>query len=155
MQLTDIIKPECVKVPLNSTDKQGAINELINLLADLGRLTDVDSARRSVWQRENTRSTGIGHGLAIPHGKTSCCDRLLMAIGRTDEPIEFDAIDGKPVRLIFLLLSPPDQTGPHIKILARISRLMSQEDIREQAINAKSADALFGLIADREKAVVQ
>jgi len=146
MNLTEIVSPSCVKAPLEATDKRGVIDELVDLLAADNKVRDADALKEAVWVREQTRTTGIGHGLAIPHGKTTCCDRLVMAVGRTSEPIEFESVDGKPVRLIFLLLSPPEQTGPHIKALAEISRMMSQEDKRRAAIDSDSGQALFELI---------
>lgn len=151
MLLTDILQPDCIKVPLRSLDKQGAIYELVDLLAEKGHVSDAAALKEAVWQREGTRTTGIGHGLAIPHGKSDCCGQLLMAIGKTSEPIEFQSIDKKPVSVIFLLLSPQDQTGPHIQVLARISRLMTRADIRAAIMRAPDAQAIYEVIAREEK----
>lgn len=152
MRLTDILKPSCVKVPLQATDRQGAIDELVDLLAAEGTITNAEAARAAVWQRESTRTTGIGQGLAIPHGKCEGCAELTMAFGKPAEPIDFESIDGQPVNLIFLLVSLPDQTGPHIQSLARISRLMSNESLREKLAAAGSADEVYRLIAEEEDA---
>src|ERR1700683_1301181 len=127
MRLTEILKPQNIKVPLAATTKNEAIAELVQLLADNGQITDAKKVLDAVLEREATRTTGIGNGLAIPHGKCSGVDHLVVAIGKPEKPIEFDAIDGRPVNLIVLLASPPDQTGPHIQALARISRLMTVE----------------------------
>ena len=93
MRLTDILQPDCVKVPLEGDSKQACIYELIDLLVDHTEVQDADALKQAVWQRELTRTTGIGHGIGIPHGKAACCDELRMAIGRPAEPLEFGAID--------------------------------------------------------------
>src|SRR3984957_10813137 len=124
MQLTDILKPGNIKVPLAAKTKNEAIAELVQVLADNGQITDAKKVLDAVLEREATRTTGIGNGLAIPHGKCPGTDHLVMAIGKPLTPIDFNSIDGKPVSLVWLLTSPPDKTGPHIHALARISRLM-------------------------------
>ena len=154
MRLTDLLEPDCIKVPLTATDKQDAIYELIDLLAESGRINDVPTVRDAVWQRESTRTTGIGHGLAIPHGKCTCCEKLVMAIGRPDQPIDFQSIDGQPVSLIILLISPADQTGPHIQALASVSRLMTNADFRKAIREADTPQAVYQLIEDQEKQIV-
>ena len=154
MQLTDILKPDCIKVPLTATDKQSAIYELVELLAARGRCSDAEALKRAVWQRETTRTTGIGHGLAIPHGKSACCDRLIMAVGKPAQPIDFNSIDKRPVNLIFLLASPPDLTGPHITALARVSRLGIKDDFRAAIISAPDAQTIYDLIAKQDGVAV-
>lgn len=153
MLLTEILKPECVKVPLRATDKKAAIFELVDLLEDVGLVRDCDALKSAVWAREQTRTTGIGHGLAIPHGKSDCLKGLAMAIGRPAQPMEFAAIDQRPVRLIVLLASPPDRTSDHIQALAKISRLMTDADFRERLFAAESGDELFSMLAAQEQAV--
>lgn len=146
MNLLDILTPECIKTPLAATDKRGVIDELVELLGAQGKVSDVNSLKEAVWQREQTRTTGIGHGLAIPHGKCGAMNELAMAIGRPAEPLDFEAIDAKPVRLIVLLASPPDRTSDHIQALARVSRLMTMEDFREQIYHADSPEAIYELL---------
>ncbi len=112
MRLTEILKPQNIKVPLEAKTKSDAIAELVNLLAGNGEVKDAKLVLDSVLDREATRTTGIGNGLAIPHGKCNGTDHLVMAIGRPATPIDFQSIDGRPVTLIWLLTSPPDQTVP-------------------------------------------
>ena len=150
MNLLDILKPDCIKAPLASTDKKGAIDELVDLLAASGKVKDAKSLKDAVWTREQTRTTGIGYGLAIPHGKCSGVDGLAMAIGRPATPIDFASIDGQPVRLIILLASAPDRTSDHIQALARVSRLMNSADFREQVFAAASDAELYELLRSQE-----
>ena len=150
MNLLDIVSEDCIRVPLEADDKQGVINELVDLLSASGLAADADSLKSAVWTREQTRTTGIGHGLAIPHGKCTGLKGLAMAIGKPAEPLEFEAIDGQPVRLVVLLASPPDRTSDHIQALARISRLMTMEAFREQIYAAESAQQVHTLLKGQE-----
>src|SRR6516164_7461331 len=103
MRLTDILKPENIKVPLEAKTKNEAIAELVKLLADNGQITDAKKVLEAVLEREATRTTGIGNGLAIPHGKCPGTPDLVMAIGKPAQPIDFQSIDGKPVSVIWML----------------------------------------------------
>jgi mannitol/fructose-specific phosphotransferase system IIA component (Ntr-type) len=150
MKIIDILSPQAVKVPLQSQRKQQAIDELVDLLAASGQISDPATLKKAVWEREMQRSTGIGEGLAIPHGKHPGTNRLVMAIGRPDSPIEFDAIDRKPVRLVVLLASPPDRTSDHIQALGKISRLMTNVAFREATYTAPTAEALYELFRKAE-----
>lgn len=151
MRILDTLTPELIKVPLESTEKRAVINELVDLLAEHGRVHDVDTLRDVIWKREQQRSTGIGEGLAIPHGKSDCTDELAIAIGRPAEPLEFDAIDKKPVQLIFLLVSPPHRTSDHIQALGKISRLMSQPEFRRAIYDAQTAEQVYQLLEEAER----
>jgi mannitol/fructose-specific phosphotransferase system IIA component (Ntr-type) len=153
MRLTEILKPQNIKVPLEAKVKTEAIGELVNLLAANGELTDPKKVLDAVLDREATRTTGIGNGLAIPHGKCTGTDHLVMAIGRPGTPIDFQAIDGRPVSLIWLLSSPPDKTGPHIHALARISRLMTIPRFRQALSQAKTPQEIFDSIVQQENAM--
>lgn len=150
MRLTEILKPSNIKIPLTGATKVEAITELVNVLADNGEITDAKKVLEAVLDRESTRTTGIGNGLAIPHGKTPGTPDLRMAIGRPEKPIDFQSIDGKPVNLIWLLTSPPEKTGPHIHALARISRLMTIDKFRHALANAKTAEEMYQAIVAQE-----
>ena len=153
MRLTEILKPQNIKVPVVAKVKTDAIAELIKLLADNGEVVDPKKVLDSVLEREATRTTGIGNGLAIPHGKCTGTDHLVMAIGRPQTPIDFQAIDGRPVSLIWLLTSPPDKTGPHIHALARISRLMTIDRFRQALANAKTSQEIYDAIVQQENSL--
>lgn len=151
MMLNRILQPACIKVPLAGTDKDSVITELVDVLAENGLLQDKQVALDAVLARERTRSTGIGSGIAIPHGKTNAVKELVMAMGIAQQPVDFDSVDKKPVFIVILLVSPLDQTGPHIQALARISRLMLDSDFKDSLEKIASAQAAYQLLSDREK----
>ena len=150
MLLTQILKSSCVKVPLEGKDKDSVITELVELLDSNKLLLDKDVVMDAVFTREQTRSTGIGSGIAIPHGKCKAVKELVMAFGITGDPIDFASVDGSPVTIIILLVSPADKTGPHIQVLARISRLMLDEQFRQSLEKAKSSDEVYELLTNKE-----
>jgi fructose-specific phosphotransferase system IIA component len=150
MILTQILQPACVKAPLEGKDKQAVMKELVDLLGENNLLIDKDEVLQAVINRETTRSTGIGSGIAIPHGKCKGVKELVMAIGISRQGIDFQSIDEKPVYIVVLLASPLDKTGPHIQALARISRLMLDEDFRSKLQNAPDAKSLYELISSKE-----
>lgn len=146
MKITEILDKRCLCVPLAADEKYAAITELVHVLHQAGRIDDYEPVLEAILSRERTRSTGIGKGLAVPHGKSASCSSLAMAIGKPRQPLEFDSVDGKPCDLIVLLASPVDRTGPHIQALAGISRLWLDEDFRRSAISADTADALYAAV---------
>ncbi len=150
MILTQILQPDCIKVPVENRDKEAVITELVDLLDANGLLLDRDEALEAVLTRERTQSTGTGAGIAIPHGKCNAVKELVIAIGIAHEPIEFNSIDGKPVTILILLVSPADQTGPHIQALATISRLMLNEEFRQQLEKVTSSDEVYELLNNQE-----
>ncbi len=171
MILTQILQPACVKVSLDGKDKQAVIAEIVGVLdantldgkdkqaviAEIVGVLDAnkllinkDEVLQAIINREATRSTGIGSGIAIPHGKCKGVKELVMAIGISRQGIDFQSIDEKPVYIIVLLASPIDKTGPHIQALARISRLMLDEDFRSKLQNAPDARSLYELISSKE-----
>ncbi len=150
MKLTDLITPECILAPLQATEKQSVINELVTALADAGQVSDAELLMETVWTREQTRTTGIGQGLAIPHGKSESLKDMAMAIGKPADPIDFESVDGKPVRLVVLLASRPDQMSDHIQALAKISRLHMDNDFREKIYAANTSEEIYQLLVDNE-----
>lgn len=149
MNLLEILRLDCIKAPLEATDKKGAIDELVDVLGETGRASDPQALKEAVWAREETRTTGIGYSLAIPHGKCAGVEDLAMAIGKPAEPIDFASIDKKPVKLIVLLASPLDRTSDHIQALAQISRLMTIEEFREQMYAAETPQQIYELLKDK------
>jgi mannitol/fructose-specific phosphotransferase system IIA component (Ntr-type) len=150
MRLTEFLKPQNILVPMVSQDKTAAITELVDLLALNKDITNSQQVIASVLEREGMRTTGIGTGLAIPHGKSTGTEHLAMAIGKPAVPIEFQSIDGRPVSVVWLLTSPPDKTGPHINALARISRLWTIDKFRQSIIAAKTPQEVLDIIVQQE-----
>ncbi len=152
MLLTELLSPERVRIPFEATERDAVVRELVNLLAADGGVTDADQVYRAVMEREAVLSTGIGHGVAIPHGKSRAATELSMAVGVTSTPVPFDALDGEPVRLVFLLVGPESAAGPHIKALSRISRLVREPSIRERLLSAESAEGFLDALREAEGA---
>ncbi|MEX0686099.1 MAG: PTS sugar transporter subunit IIA [Balneolales bacterium] len=138
MKIHELLGEENILPQLQVSNKQEAIKKLINSLS-----LQVDNAKKScvkaVLERESIMSTGVGKGLAIPHGKAKGIDKTYAAFAKLDPPIEYDAIDGEPVQLIFLLVGPESQNSLHIKMLSRISRLLNSASFRERLIQCQSS----------------
>ena len=152
IDLTSILKPELIKVPLDGDTKRAVIDELCDLVCTSSSVTDPENFRKTVWERESQRSTGIGEGLAIPHGKCPGVRDITMAIGIPSQPLEFDSIDGESVRLVVLLASPADRIADHIQALGRISKFMSDPMVRSRAYAADSSQDLYQLLAGLDAA---
>lgn len=149
LELRNIVSRDCVKVPLEATDKRGVIDELVDVIAAHNTVRKPDALKEAVWTREQTRTTGIGQGLAIPHGKCEGLESLAMAIGKPATAMDFEAIDQKPVRLVVLLASPPDRTSDHIQALAHISRMLVSDEFRASIYAAEDADQLWELLSQK------
>lgn len=150
MQLADILDARRVKVPLSSRTKEDVLRELVELAAGERGPDVVESILGTVREREQLLSTGIGSGVAIPHGKTPHIDQLVMAAGLARAPIDFDALDGKPVELLFLLIGPESASGAHVKALSRISRLLRREGLRRDLCDASTAAAFLQVVRASE-----
>ena len=150
MKLTDILTSDRIIARMEVPDKSEAIRTLVRLVTASGKCSDEEKLLKAVFDREAIRSTGIGHGLAVPHGKCACCDELVMALGRPIPPLDFESKDGRPAEIVVLLGSPIDQTGPHVQALARISRLMLMDGFRSAIASADDAEAIFEIISKAE-----
>ena len=150
MKLTEYLLPSLVKVPLDSTDKTGAITEVVDLVAAQHLTTSRDTLLKAVLEREAQRSTGVGKGFAIPHAKTDAVSRLVVAMGRTRIPIPFGAIDCQPVELIALLASPTNATSLHIQTLARLSKLVTNGAALARLLAARTPEEFYAHIAANE-----
>jgi len=150
MKLTEIMQPNLIKVPLEGTNKESVITELVDLLDANGLLDDRNVVLEAVMKREQTRSTGIGSGIAVPHGKCDAVKELVMSMGVAHKPIDFASVDGKGVTIVVLLVSPFDKTGPHIQALAKISKLMLDKQFKEAVEKAASAEELHELVSAKE-----
>ncbi len=149
MQLTDLLHPDRVRVPLRATDKPGVLKELSTLLAERSGIP-MDDVLQAVEEREAVLSTGIGLGVAIPHGKSSSATHLEMVCGTAPKGIEFDALDGEACQLFFLLLGPESAAGEHVKALSRIARVVRRDDVRHRLLAAVTPEAFIQTLVDEE-----
>ena len=140
MQILDFLNPKAISTDLQATDKKGIIKELLDLLIKAGEINPKDKENISdvIMEREALGSTGIGLGIGIPHGKSEYAKNLIASFGISAKGIDFDSLDGEPAHIFFLLLAPQDTAGPHLKALARISRLLKEKYFRDAL--KKSAD---------------
>lgn len=151
MKLTDLLNENLIKIPLEKRKKEEIIGELIDILVANDLVSNRDTIFKAVIEREKVMSTGVGDGVAIPHGKAEGIKDVVAAFGISKEEIDFQSIDEKPVHLVFLLVASPDATGPHLKALSRVSRLLNKQEFREKLIQANSAAEVMDLIREEEK----
>src|SRR5581483_1996256 len=152
VRLSDLLKPERISVPIRATDKRSVLTELLGLLVGTGQPEFLDILR-SVEEREQVLSTGIGRGVAIPHGKSPQVQELQLAAGTSAAPVAFDALDGQPVRIFFLLIGPEATSGESVKTLGRISRLVREEPLRKRLLSARDAGEFYRVLCEAERQV--
>ena len=146
MDLINLLKPELVSLDLKGKDKEAIIRELVELAYRSGKVLDKEEAIRSVFERENRMSTGMKHGIAIPHGKTTAVRELVACIGISQEEIDFDALDRKGCRIFIMTLSPIDKTGPHLQFLAEVGMLFRSEEKRQALLAAKTPEEVVSIL---------
>ena len=153
MNIMGFLDERAVMTAVKSQNKEDVIRELVGLLvsADGIKERDVSKIAQILLKRESLGSTGIGQGVAIPHGKTDSVTRLVGAFGVSKTGVNFDSLDGEPVTLFFLLVAPEDSAGPHLKALARISRLLKDKHFRETLRAAKDEKTLVKIIRDEDE----
>ena len=151
MTLLDILSPHSVLVGLRGETKEEIIKELVDSLESGTVVTNREKVLQAVVEREKIMSTGIGDGIAIPHGKSDAIVHLAAALGIHKRGVDFEALDGEPAYVFFLLVSPANVSGPHIKALARISRLLKNDDFKKRLISAADAAEIMRLIEAEEK----
>jgi fructose-specific phosphotransferase system IIA component len=150
--LSELLTPDRVRVPLQARSKEALLEELVGVLADAGAIADAEHVLHAVRERERVLSTGVGSGVAIPHGKSEGVPELVMAAGVTREPVEFDALDGEPVTLLFLLVGPESAAGQHVKALSRISRLVRRDAFRDRLVAARTPEEFVAIVQEAEAA---
>ncbi len=153
MRMMEFLQERAVACELKAQEKEGVIRELVRLLVQAGSVKEKDASRLTqiLLEREALGSTGIGHGVAIPHGKSNCVDRLVSALGVSRQGMHFDSLDGESVHIFFLLVAPEDSAGPHLKALARISRLLKDRHFRESLVAAKDEKILLKVLRDEDE----
>ncbi len=150
MKLVDLLSPEAVTLDLKSQGKREVLEELCLLLANAKKLPDPQALLRTLVDRESLGSTGIGQGVAIPHGKSPAVPAQAAALGISKRGVDFDALDGEPVYIIFLVAAPPDAAGLHLKALAKISRLLKDKSFRQALRDAPSVDQVMKILGGED-----
>ena len=153
MQITTFLKREFIIEEMKAATKEAALAELAAVLTQAGSPDDQAEMVKVLLARERLGSTGIGDGIAIPHGKIGGLGDLMIAIGRSNKGIDFNAMDSKPVHLFFLLMAPENSSGQHLKVLARISRLLKDNVLRKNLMEAESPDKLFNLLVEKDNLI--
>lgn len=149
MQLNEFIKVEFINGRLLAKSKDEVLAELIDTIVQGGLKLNISSVSDILKQRESLGSTGIGDGVAIPHGKISGLDNIVLAFGRSEGGIEYNSLDGKPVHLFFLLLAPENSEGQHLKILAHLSKMLRDASFRNKLLKAESPSDLYKIIIEQ------
>ena len=162
MRLSELLTPNRIRVPLHARDKEGVLRELVELVvpqdgvaADRGPAAGGGSTRAeevlgAILERERQFPTGIGYGVAVPHGKTPALQALGVVAGTTVDPVAYETIDGEPVRIFFLLAGPESQAGAHVKAISRISRLVRREPVRARLLSARTPEEFYRVLCDAE-----
>jgi PTS system nitrogen regulatory IIA component len=150
MKITEMLKKEFVIEAMKASNKREALEELVGAFAKGMIRFDSEAMLHVLLDREKLGSTGIGDGIAIPHGKLAGLEEMAVAFGRSGEGIAFEAMDGKPVHLFFLLMAPENSAGQHLKALAKISRMLKDRGFRRNLLDAKTHDDLVRIIAEKD-----
>jgi PTS system nitrogen regulatory IIA component len=148
MNFRKVLKNGCYCLNLKGETKQEIIEEMIDILAEAGKIADRGQTLDAVMERERKMSTGMQFGVAIPHGKTDGVSELVTAVGVKKEGIDFGSLDGQPSTIFIMTISPVNRTGPHIQYLSEISKLLTQASIRSKLLEAQTPDALIELLTD-------
>lgn len=151
MKIVDFLNPRAISANLKSADKEGVVGELVDLLVKVKEIRNRDEIIKALLEREALGSTGIGQGIAIPHAKSDSVKDLVAAFGLSRKGVNFDALDGEPVYLFFLLVAPPDSAGPHLKALARISRLLKDKYLRQTLRDARDERDILRIIREEDQ----
>ncbi|MBI2569178.1 MAG: PTS sugar transporter subunit IIA [Candidatus Schekmanbacteria bacterium] len=151
MKLTDYLKLDWIEFDLHPKDKRDVLQQLVDRLHATGDVRAKKQLMEKLWEREQLMSTGIGSGIAIPHATSEDVSGILVGLGRVPGGVEFAALDEQPVYLVFLLVAPLDARGQHVKLLARISRMVKQAKLVERLRDAGSAEQMFRVVADAEE----
>jgi fructose-specific phosphotransferase system IIA component len=151
MKVYELLNLKYILIEFKSENKDDVINELIDLLKGDERVIDLEEVRKCVFDREKIMSTGVGKGFAIPHGKTNSVNDIVAVFGKSNKPIDYNALDGEPVNLVFLMIGKDTLVSKHIKLLSRISRLMNNDEFREKLVKADSKESILKIFEEEEQ----
>jgi PTS system nitrogen regulatory IIA component len=148
MNLKTVLTPDTINLNLKGTNKKEIINELLDILVKTGKIQDRETALNAVMDREEKMSTGMKHGIAIPHGKCPATADLVACIGISENPVDFDSLDQKPCRIFIMTLSPVEKTGPHLQFLAEVSLLFKSSEKRNEILKAKTPGEVLTILSE-------
>jgi len=148
MNLKTVLTKETINLHLKGKTKEEIIGELLDILVATGKIQDKAAAFAAVMDRENKMSTGMKHGIAIPHGKSTTIKDLIACIGISDNAVDFDSLDHEPCRIFIMTLSPLEKTGPHLQFLAEISLLFKSSEKRAEILKAQTTDDILKILAE-------
>ncbi len=150
MKICDVLHKEAILADLKARNKKGILEELVAPVADIAKVQQEDLVR-VLLERERLGSTGIGGGIGIPHGKMKNLENLVLGFGLSRKGVDFESLDGKPAHIFFLLVTPENSTGLHLKLLARISRILKNETFKNRLLEAGDRDEIFGIIMGEDE----
>jgi PTS system nitrogen regulatory IIA component len=150
MKILDALPKEAILVDLKAIDKKGVLEELVVPIANIVGINH-DELVKVLMERERLGSTGIGEGIGIPHGKVKGLESLILGFGRSRKGVDFDSMDGLPAHIFFLLITPENSTGLHLKLLARISRILKNDLFKEKLLLATNKDEIYSIIREEEE----
>lgn len=150
MKISELLNPQAIVVDLQAGDKNRALAELTDVLIACEPSLNRDQVIEVLKEREKLGSTGIGDGVAIPHGKLGGIPELMLAFGRSPKGVNFESMDGQPAHLFFLLVAPEESVGVHLKTLARISKLLKDSTVRQKLLDANDQQSIYQVILDEE-----
>ena len=152
MKFADFVSREAVRADLTADDKEAVIREMTQALLDAGKVSprEYEGIIKAILKREELGSTGIGRGVAVPHTKHASVDRLIGTVGVSAEGVDFDSLDGEKVNLFFLLISPPDRPGDHLRALENVSRQLRDESFCKFLKQAKNAEEILQLLDEAD-----
>ncbi|GMV52522.1 MAG: PTS sugar transporter subunit IIA [Flavobacteriales bacterium] len=151
MKITEILSPSCVLLGITAADKPAVLEQLVEALALTGKVSNKAELLRVITDREKLMSTGIGHGVALPHGKTNTVTTSIAAMATLAEPVDFDSLDDEPVNIVLMLVGTESNVGGHLRLLSRVSRMVGTEQFRTQLRNATSVQSVIDLFASYEE----
>lgn len=154
VKLSQLLPPRHIRLGVEVQTKKGAIEEALSLLRKHPAVLSFEDAAQAIILREELMSTGVGHGIGLPHAKTTAVTTTVATLITLQEAVDFAAIDAEPVRIVFLLLSPPTTQGPHIRILSRISRMLHHDPFRASLLQARKAKEVARMLTAYERTLI-
>lgn len=149
-EINQILRPDLVEIGLPGGSKEDVINAMVDVLDGHEGIDNLEAVRSAIFEREEMMSTGVGKGLGLPHAKTPAATETVAAFATTAEPVNFGSIDDEPIRLLLLLVGPEEHKSQHVKILGRISRLVSQDSLRSELVEATDPEEVIDILREGE-----